>query len=205
MPYHGEELLHDEQRDEPVESGLDWPGCWTTTMCSCPSPHATPSPPQLLLVVVALLVLHLSTHPLNTFFAWTRNSSFFFVFLACCCPFGHVFSAAALIFCHAPCTMRPPFPSASLSLLLSVLVRPGRMFMLADSCRHCVKCVWQMRGSTVLSPSAPAPLPLSMRNVLASFEIYVALVSWFIFWWPLFTSMTINCHCPSVFMSLGHE
>lgn len=152
-------------------------------------------------------MLHLSTHPLNTFFAWTRNSSFFFGVSCLLLPFWPCFfSSSSNILPRLPA-----LPPASLSLLLSVLVRPGRVFMLADSCRHCVKCVWQMRGSTVLSPSAPAPtpapapLPLSMRNVLASFEIYVALVSWFIFWWPLFTSMTINCHCPSVFMSLGHE
>lgn len=129
-----------------------------------------------------LLLLHLSTHPLNIFRLLVE---FFFFFLpACCfcCPFGHVFfSQQTLIFCHAFPADSHSNPSLGLSLM-SVLVRPGRVFMLADSCRHCVKCVWQMRGSSAPSP----PLPLSRRNVLASFEIYVALVSWFIFWLPLF-------------------
>lgn len=79
-----------------------------------------------------------------------------------------------------------------------------REMCVADEGKHCpVSCPPASSASCLLLP--PAPSPLSMHNVLASFEIYVAVVSWFIFWWPLFTSMTINCHCPSVFMSLGHE
>lgn len=96
--------------------------------------------------------------------------------MACCCPFGNVFSAA-LIFCIS---------TSVLCARVCVLVRPGRVFMLADSCRHCVKCVWHIKGSVCAE---------------ASFEIYVALVSWFIFRWLQLAGMTINCHCPSVFMS----
>lgn len=206
MPYHGEELLHDEQRDEPVWS-LAWTGqSWvTTTMLVAPNPP--PSPACCCCSACAAFV-----------HAPTKHIPFFFLFLACCCPFGHVFSAAAaaaLIFCHAPLPADcPPLASLSLppvcpcaswtSVYVGGFMSSLREMCVADEGKHCpVSCL--LPAPACCPFLSPAPSPLSMHNVLASFEIYVALVSWFIFWWPLFTSMTINCHCPSVFMSLGHE
>lgn len=162
MPYHGEELLHDEQRDEPVWS-LAWTGqSWVTTTMLVVPLSLLPLP---LLVVVALLVLHLSTHPLNTFH--------FFLFLACCCPFGHVFSAAAaLIFCHAPLPADcPPLASLSLppvcpcaswtSVYVGGFMSSLREMCVADEGKHCpVSCLLLPPSSSCLLPlSASCPFP----------------------------------------------
>lgn len=154
MPYHGEELLHDEQRDEPVWS-LAWTGqSWvTTTMLVAPLP-----PLACCCCSACAAFVH----------APTKHIPFFFLFLACCCPFGHVFSAAAaaLIFCHAPLPADcPPLASLSLppvcpcaswtSVYVGGFMSSLREMCVADEGKHCpVSCPLPL-----LTPSASCPFP----------------------------------------------